>query len=393
MSVNKTLISVNMQNKLKVLFLSSWYQTRNKPSNGDFVVRHAQAVSQIHEVFCIHVEYDRNLDRKVHYEISEKYGFKQIIVYYKIHKILRILKKALTAYYYFKAYKKMLTILGKPDILHANVLLPVGLIALLFKWRYKLPLIFTEHWTGFLKESPRKISSFNLFFSRFVAKKSSFVCPVSTALLGAMKQKKIRANYEVVYNVVNEYFFQTERSTMPDKTFVHVSSLYDEHKNITGLMRVVSKVMKVKADFKLVIIHNNDNSLVKAKMEEFGVPTSRVVFYKDIPNQEVAKHLSHATSVLQFSNYETQGCVILEALSCGTPSISSNVGGIDDFFDENCGILVEAGNEEQLEKAILNMLENYKMFNPDLMREKAVSLFNASVIAQRYSALYYKALV
>jgi len=40
----------NKNTKLKVLFLPSWYPNETSPQNGDFIQRHAQAVSELCDV-------------------------------------------------------------------------------------------------------------------------------------------------------------------------------------------------------------------------------------------------------------------------------------------------------------------------------------------------------
>ena len=40
---------------MKVLWLASWYPDEYEPTNGDFVQRHAKAVSQLMHIDVIHV--------------------------------------------------------------------------------------------------------------------------------------------------------------------------------------------------------------------------------------------------------------------------------------------------------------------------------------------------
>ena len=60
----------------KVLWLVSWYPNRLAPFNGDFIKRHAEAVSLYHDVQVIYVVRDTNglLTKDVDIEESEKVG-------------------------------------------------------------------------------------------------------------------------------------------------------------------------------------------------------------------------------------------------------------------------------------------------------------------------------
>ena len=71
-----------MSIKLHILFLASWFPSRAKPTSGDFVQRHAEAVSTKHNVSVIHVVTDENLHAKIEIEskIENNYW-----LYSKIH--------------------------------------------------------------------------------------------------------------------------------------------------------------------------------------------------------------------------------------------------------------------------------------------------------------------
>ena len=54
-----------MNNKLHVLFLCGWYPSRVLPTNGDFIQRHAEAVSLNHDVSVIHLITDENCKQNI----------------------------------------------------------------------------------------------------------------------------------------------------------------------------------------------------------------------------------------------------------------------------------------------------------------------------------------
>jgi glycosyltransferase involved in cell wall biosynthesis len=80
--------------------------------------------------------------------------------------------------------------------------------------------------------------------------------------------------------------------------------------------------------------------------------------------------------------------VILEALCCGLPVISSCVGGIPEVIDGENGILVESGNIPDLANAMIQMIENYAEYNRKLIAEKAIAFFNYNTVGKQYSDIY-----
>ncbi len=69
---------------LNILFLASWYPSRTIPYSGNFVQRHAMAVSAYCNVSVLHACSD--IDCKGKYEISihDNEGVREVIVYYII---------------------------------------------------------------------------------------------------------------------------------------------------------------------------------------------------------------------------------------------------------------------------------------------------------------------
>jgi len=51
--------------KLHILFLCSWFPSRVLPTNGDFILRHAEAVATKHKVTAIHVITDEKLKSNI----------------------------------------------------------------------------------------------------------------------------------------------------------------------------------------------------------------------------------------------------------------------------------------------------------------------------------------
>ena len=45
---------MNIHKRHKILFISSWFPNKLEPTNGNFVQRHAEAVSLLHDVEVLH---------------------------------------------------------------------------------------------------------------------------------------------------------------------------------------------------------------------------------------------------------------------------------------------------------------------------------------------------
>ena len=132
--------------KKNILFISSWFPNKIEPTNGNFVQRHAEALSLLHHVEILHAIGDS--EQKETYVFDDKIinEIRTLIVYYRntTNPILNFVRR-------MKAYQMGFFKMINPDLVHANVLQKSMLFAVYLKWKFKIPFVVTEHWSGFLK--------------------------------------------------------------------------------------------------------------------------------------------------------------------------------------------------------------------------------------------------
>jgi hypothetical protein len=103
-----------MQQRPKVLCLSSWYPNQLKPTEGNFVEQHLKAASQIADVALIHVVLS---DQHQTITIQEKTApYYQKVIYIPRSKVL-LVGKLIAYFQVLMTYWKhaLLTPIGKPD--------------------------------------------------------------------------------------------------------------------------------------------------------------------------------------------------------------------------------------------------------------------------------------
>jgi len=372
--------------QLHVLFLASWYPSRILKTNGDFIQRHAEAVSLLHKVSVIHVKTDPNLKEKI--EISDKKinGIRTIIAYIKpsnnpITKWLR----------FYNAYKLLLKTVTKFDVIHVNKFYPGGLFAYFNKKKHQIPYIITEHHTLYHEPYCQKIGFIELFLSKIIIKNASYVCPVSDNLGKAMQKLGLKGNYTKIPNVVDTKRFTVSKPIKNDVfTILHVSSMA-KVKNITGLLHVVKKLESKLENFKFYIIGGNAEDYIK-NAKALNINLANLVFKNQVSHEKITSYFQQADVFVLFSDVENLPCVILESFSCGTPVISTDVGGISEFFPENYGLLIEAKNETELLDAILKIKHDFNVETPEKMHQYVVNRFSEKQIANEFSRYYYKAI-
>ncbi len=376
-----------MNKKLHILFLNSWYPSRVLAFNGDFIQRHAEAVSLQHQVTSLHIISDPNCKQAIEINKKEINGINTIIGYIKQSR-----NPILKAYLFFRAYKKILKEIGPIDLVHLNVLYPFGIFALHLKWFHKKPYIISEHWTDYQYPLSKNIKQVQRYISKLITKNASFVCPVSMHLQKAMQNFGLKGNYYPVPNVVDTNLFIPSSSKPSKFKMLHISSMDDVQKNISGIIEVISVLQDKISDFEFTFIGSKSSSY-KRKINELKINQDSITFIDHINQKALVNYLQEATVFVLFSNYENLPCVILESFSTGTPVISTNVGGVSEYFPEGYGTLIPAENKEKLLQALMDFYNHKKQLVPsEKMHKYAVNNFSKEKICDTFTKLYTKVL-
>ncbi len=84
--------------------------------------------------------------------------------------------------------------------------------------------------------------------------------------------------------------------------------------------------------------------------------------------------------------YEGFGLSIAEAMSVGTPVLATNVGGVKEFFDNDCGKLIKPGEIEEIKNSLINFCDNKIDWEikAKTAKERIEKYFNAEVMGENY---------
>jgi glycosyltransferase involved in cell wall biosynthesis len=373
-----------LKKKLHILFLCGWYPSNVLPKNGDFIQRHAKTVSAMHTVSVLHIISKPRIS-KTEIEVEKDNDLHTYIAYIKPSK-----NPFLKLYRFWFAYQALLKEIGGFDIVHLNKLYPFGLLALHLKKIKKLPYIISEHWTGYHLKEKKSLPWLEQILSKKITANASFVCPVSSDLKNSMLKSGLRGNYQIIPNVVNTTLFKPTLKTSKVFTITHISSLLDKHKNISGMLRVAKQLEDCIDSFQWNFIGGTEDQF-KNLIKNLDFKKNQVCFIDHIDHKKVPGFLNASDVFILFSNYENLPCVILEAFSCGVSVIATKVGGIQEFFPNEFGFLIDKKNEQQLLDKIISLYKEPKNQQP-IMHQYAIDNFSSEKICDSFTKLYREAL-
>lgn len=376
----------------KILWLCSWYPSVADSFNGDFIQRHAKAASLFNNIHVIHVGGSTTINQLVD-NFKQDGGLTEHVIVYKSRKtgIGRFYNHLLWKKLFKRAVEDYINKNGKPDLVHVHVPMKAGLIALWVKKKFHIKYLVTEHWAIYDARSDRNYDSRGWWFkkiSKKIINDAELIIPVSENLGKLMNSKFLPKDFKVIQNTVDIALFNNTKSQFTSNSFrfIHVSNL-NFQKNPQAIVSAFTKLTKKNNDVELFLIGPYPKSLIQ-HVEGIGLLNKTIFLIGEIEYKQVAREMKKANGFVMFSRFENLPCAILEALCCGLPVISSDVGGISEVINKENGILVESGNKIQLQNAMVDMISRYHEFDKNKIARDAQSQFSYQVIGKQFDDLY-----
>ena len=394
---------------MNILHLLSWFPTPDDPTLGNFCVRMIDALPE--ECHSVILSVCDGKDMTKSFEVKEIEGahHTHVQIHIRPPKINAIRKlKMLRMYQYGLKYIKKRFF--EPDLIHLHVAYPLGQVALLWKKLYGYKYVLTEHWTIYQPQNKDVLVGKLKKKIVKIANNASLIMPVSLDLQRCMEGHGVRNRFKVIYNLVNTDMFKLRQPPCIDscqhtnprrndmqglmeydmhgkKQMLHISTLRDEAKNFSGILRTIERLRQQRDDFELHVIHDYEAPEFKAFVKEHHLEDC-VIFHGKKTSAEVAEAYQQADFFVLFSNFENLPCVIVEAFASGVPVLSTAVGGIAEILSPERGILIPQGDEDALLQGMNQMLDHYSEYDRQAIRDYAIKTFAAQNIGQQVFEAY-----
>ena len=376
-----------------VLFIPSWYSTEKNPTNGSFFKEQALAlrnagVNVILAYVDVTLENISNEDSKV-----KIYYDNSILVYRIKEKKIKKTGNIGTMLAFKKGIKKIYKKLeedkrGKFDIIHLHSTPWAGLGAISISKASNTPLVITEHSSYF---SRYKVSKIEELFFRYIMKNASYNICVSETLKEYV-QKYTSNNIDIIPNMVdvNEFSIANNEEEIRRKKFSFACVCYlNKNKSVDNLINAFSLEYKGK-DAELIIGGDGpERSYLERLAKELKIET-QVIFKGALSRNDVIKEMQNCSVFVLPSRFETFGVVLVEALACGKPVITTRNGGSEGIVNELNGKVVDVGDIELMAKAMKEIKDNYEIYDSNLIREDCVKRFSSENVANEIIGVYNK---
>ena len=402
-----------MAKKLKVLHVASWFPSEAHRSLGNFVARHVEAVAKVCEAE-VWAPIPVNGTASSVAKMRAADGMESMSKDEGSWTVRRLYHEA-TRPQLVGVARAMAGQAGnmdwRPDVVHLHVSYPAGPAAVAWAKKWGVPVVLTEHWTAY--HDFKSLPWWRRRVVRDVIRQANVLCPVSADLGRAIAEAAPngKAAVHVVPNVVDTDLFKiaepellsgvpvgaTRRKMDRDglNRILHVSSMSDGQKNVTGLLDALEGLMRNQESLRATFPGREPADLdgYKAKVDAMGL-SDRITFTGPRSTTDVVHQMQLHDVLVLNSRRENFPCVIPEAWACGLPVMSTDVGGIREHLPKGLserGFLLDAEASKEAWHAAFQAM-NAANWDAQTTRNYATKHFSMNAVADAYLKAYHDAL-
>ncbi len=280
---------------------------------------------------------------------------------------------------------------GVPDIFHAHIADPAGLLAAELKSRHNVPVVLTEHATWLASGSGGRFRDSVAEAGIRAADAGIVVSPA----LGDRLSRRLpcpKGGWRWIPNLVDQAFLDppiAPRGPASGRRFTFLSvSWLVPRKGHDILLRAFAMAFRGEREVSLRIGGSGESEASLRRLAAQLQIEHRVEFLGALERDRLVKELGDCDAFVLASRLETFGVAVIEALALGRAVIATRCGGPEYIVRKEDGILVDAEDVEGLASALRQMSEQASRYDPEALRRGVVERFGPETVARQIIDVY-----
>jgi len=286
------------------------------------------------------------------------------------------------------------------DLIHLHgTLMPVEPV-----FNNSLPVVFTSHGASKKKLDFMEAKTLHFFIVKLlrnhlfkleqeIVEKSDMLTAVSNSCADEFRAyHSIKKEITIVHNGVDTNFFVPSKNRSNLRSVIYTGR-FEVFKGLSDLIECSGIVCKKYPDVKFILVGSGTildslkKQVSKLKLE------NNIIFTGSLSKSQIIEYYQNATIFVLPSYREGFPTSLMEAMSCGIPSIATNVEGSAELIkDSENGLLVPQKNPEKLAESVIYLLENEEFRNKigANARNHIVKNYDWEKITDGFEKLYHR---
>jgi len=342
--------------RVRVLFVPEWYPNDEHKFLGTFCREHVHAAALYNDVAVLVYRSRSQRWPTMTWERMEDHGVPTFYAHYGHSPI----PKTTLPFFHFhfrRALRRVIQEWGEPDVVHTQDSYAYHVIKGLP--HYHIPVVISQHWTGFMKRSldRKSVRRFRYAFAH-----AARVLPDNPFADAYYRQYEIKAQVRWVPNTIATNIFWAPPKSEREPWLLHASG-FTPQKRFPDVIRAFARVRGDRPEAVLQVVGESSYRQEFEALAERELPPGSYHFHGFLPKPKLADLMRRASGFVLPSDAENLPCVLIEAMACGCPVLSTRIGGIPDLLAEGGGLLVDVGNIEQIAEGMCQLLDGTHGFD------------------------------
>jgi len=278
------------------------------------------------------------------------------------------------------------------DVIHAHCAYPDGLAAVRHGRAIGKPVVITVHGHD-IKDLAASASPWRELVAGAL-EDAAAVIAVSGELGGLVRELGVpEAKLRLIPNGVDCEMFRPggERQSGEGGWRLLYVGRFDAAKGIGVLLEAAARLRRSGRDVRVTCVGGNATTGTgqpfRDQARDLGLE-QLVDFVDEVPWGELPGYMQQADVFVLPSFSEGLPLVLLEAMACGLPVVSTRCGGPQEVVEDAIGELVAVGDAADLERGIGAVLDGYGTYDRAAIRDCARQRYAYPRVAERIRAVY-----
>jgi glycosyltransferase involved in cell wall biosynthesis len=371
--------------RLKVLFVPEWYPNEQHKFFGTFCREHAHAAALYESVAVL--SFSSRSQRWPTMSWTET-DDQDVPTFYATYGHSPIPKTTLPLFllHLRRALRRVIRKWGKPDIIHTQD--SHAYYVMRAVQHLRIPVVMSQHWTGFMERSidPSSLRRFKYAFAH-----AARVFPDNKFADVQYRHYGLPARVTWLPNTISTDIFRATPHA-PRKPWLLHASGFTYQKRFPDIVRAFAQVRRDRPAAVLQVVGEGSN---RHECEEFArreLPPDSFHFHGFLPKPRLADLMRQASGFVLPSEAENLPCVLIEAIACACPVLTTRVGGITALVGEDDGILVDVGNIDQIADGMYRLLDGTHGFDMDRLSREVRAQYSHVTVGRILHEEYKKAM-
>ena len=362
--------------RLRVLFIPQWYPSMDESNqvSGTFCREHVHAASVYDDVAAL--VYSARQDRwpTLRWRRVDDGGVPTFYATYGMSPI----PKTTRPFFYLhlrRAFSRLVKEWGRPDVIHTQDGYGYYVIKTLAPFR--IPVVISQHSTAFME---RTVDQATVRRSQWAFHRAMRVLPANKFAQQDYEPYGLHPRTTWLPNALDtDVFYPSTQAKQP--WLLHASG-FTAAKRFPDIIQAFGRLGMRRPEAVLQVVGDSPQRKQMEALAGEQLPPKSFQFYGAVSKPELAALMRRSSGFVFASDAETFGCVLMEAMACGCPVLTTGVGGIPAVVRSGEGLFVEVGNIDQIANGMRQLLDGTHGLDLERISREARTRFSHQTVGQ-----------